>query len=340
MRRLLTTLVLAVLAAATAVACGSDGGTNARTAVTVVLDWTPNTNHAGLYLARDKGLYAKAGLDVTIIEPDENGGLPMLAAGQADFAVSVAESLLPARAEGADVVSVAAILAHNTSSLVIPADRGVRTAKDLEGKTYGGFGGELEKALLDRLVTCAGGDPTKVRSVEVGNVDYAVGFQQKQFDAVWVFDGWDVIRLRELEKMPVTTIPFLSPAGSPECIPDWYTPLLATSGATIKARPAVVEAFLEATAAGYELARTDPATASKTLLAAAPELDAELVTKSAEYLASRYGDAGKPWGVQDAGVWQRFAAFLVDNRLLAEGTDAEAAFTNTFLPGGSAKPGS
>ena len=122
--------------------------------------------------------------------------------------------------------------------------------KDLEGKTYGGYGGELEKALLDRLVTCAGGDPAKVRSVEVGNVDYAVGFQQKQFDAVWVFDGWDVIRLRDIDKTPVTTIPFLSPAGSPECIPDWYTPLLATSGATIKAKPQMVKSFLKATAAG------------------------------------------------------------------------------------------
>jgi ABC-type nitrate/sulfonate/bicarbonate transport system substrate-binding protein len=101
-----------------------------------------------------------------------------------------------------------------------------------------------------------------------------------------------------------------------------------------------VKAFMKATAAGYELARTDAATAAKTLLAAAPELDAALVTRSAEYLAPRYGDTGKAWGVQDAAVWQRFAAFLVDNRLLAAGTDPAAAFTNEFLPGGSAKPGS
>ena len=336
MRRFLFSLAAVLALGATAVACsGSDDTASGKlTPVTVVLDWTPNTNPAGLYLAAQQGLFEKAGLDVTIVEPGANGGLPMLAAGEADFAVSVAESLLPARAEGADVVSVGAILAHNTSSLVSPADRGVRSAKDLQGKTYGGYGSELEKALVDELVRCDGGDPAKVTYAEVGNVDYEVGFAKKQYDAVWVFDGWDVIRMRDLDGLAVTTIPFRAAAGGPSCIPDWYTPLLAASGSTIKDRPELVKAFLGAVAAGYEKARTDPQAAATALLAAAPELDKDLVTRSAAYLASRYGDAGKPWGVQDPKTWAGFGTFLKDRNLLPADVEIAKAFTNDLLPRG------
>jgi len=337
MRRFLASVAAVTALGSLAAACGSDKpAEGAATKVTVVLDWTPNTNHAGLYLAESEGLYRAAGLDVTIIEPDENGGLPMLAAGQADFAVSVAESLLPARAEGADVVSVGAILAHNTSSLVIPADRNVKRPRDLEGKIYGGYGGELEKALVDTLVACDGGDPAKVRFVEVGNVDYSVGFDQKQFDAVWVFDGWDVIRMRDLEGRAVTTLPFRASPGTTSCIPDWYTPLIATTGARIKADPALIKAFMKATAAGYEKARTDPAAAAAALMVAAPELDKELVSRSATYLASEYGDQGRAWGGQDPAVWTAFATFLQDKGLLGADVDAAEAFTNDYLPAGTA----
>jgi ABC-type nitrate/sulfonate/bicarbonate transport system substrate-binding protein len=325
-------MALAVLLG-TVAACGGDDGSGGRRAVTLVLDWTPNTNHAGFYLAEAGGYYEDEGLDVTIIEPDDSGSLGQLTTGNAQFAVSVAEQLLPAREQEADVVSVGAILAHNTSSLVSPADRAIKTAKDLEGKTYGGFGGELEKALLDTLVECDGGDPSKVTYVEVGNVDYNIGFDRGDYDAVWVFDGWDVIRLRDLEGIEVNTIPFYDSVGQASCIPDWYTPLVATTQQLIDEDPELVASFMAATAKGYEDSRTDAAGAADALLAAAPELDRDLVERSAEYLAPRYGDEGQPWGVQDAQVWVRFAEFLKSHELLAAEVDPHAAFTNEFLPG-------
>lgn len=329
----LAVVVVALLAALVAACGGDDGAGGDRRAVTLLLDWTPNTNHAGFFLAEARGWYEDAGLDVTIVQPDDSGSLPQLAAGNVQFAVTAAESLLPARQAGADVVSVAGIIAHNTSSLVIPADRGVRTAKDLEGKVYGGFGGELERALLDTLVSCDGGDPTKVTFVEVGNVDYRIGFDRGDYDAVWVFDGWDVIRLRDLEGEAVTTIPFYAGLGQASCIPDWYTPLLATTGKLIAEDPELVRSFVEATAEGFEAARTDPDAAIGALMDAAPELDRELVERSARYLAPRYGDEGRPWGVQDPAVWQGFATFLQTNGLLDAGVDPAAAFTDEFLPG-------
>ena len=95
-----------------------------------------------------------------------------------------------------------------------------------------------------------------------------------------------------------------------------------------------MKAFLGAVAAGYEKARTDPQAAATALLAAAPELDKDLVTRSAAYLASRYGDAGKPWGVQDPETWAGFGTFLKDRNLLPADVEIAKAFTNDLLPRG------
>lgn len=340
LRAALAALSVAVLAS-TAVACGGDDGDvtagNADTParpVTLVLDYTPNTNHSGFYIAQAEGWYRDVGLDVTIIEPGENGALPQLSTGNADFAVSVAEQLLPARAQGVPAVSVGTIIQHNTSSLVVPADRGVTRPAQLEGKTYGGFGGELEQELLNELILCDGGDPSKVNFVEIGDVDYKVGLDRGDYDAVWIFDAWDGIRLGELEGMALTTFPFYDGAGDRSCIPDWYTPLVSTTEAHIANDPDMVRAFMEATARGFEQARTDPDAAARHLLGAAPELDAELVERSAAYLSTRYAEDGRAWGLQDAAVWSRFASFLNGAGLIDADIDIDAAFTNAFLPGG------
>jgi ABC-type nitrate/sulfonate/bicarbonate transport system substrate-binding protein len=319
-------------AAPSAAPAGTDG--DARE-VTVMLDWTPNTNHAGLYLALDKGWYADAGLDVRIIQPGEQGGLPALASGDADFAVSVQEAVMPARAQGAPVVSVAAIIASNTSSLIALADEGIDRPADLAGHRYGGFGGELETELVRSLVECDGGDPDAVEFVEVGNVDYRAGLERDFYDFVWIFDGWDGIRL-EQAGLDFTSIHF---ADHFDCVPDWYTPLLAASQQLIDDDPQLVRHFMAATARGYEGAIEAPDEAADALLAAAPELDEALVRESARYLAGRYAPEG-PWGMQEAAVWEEFTAFLQEAGIAADDIDVDAAWTNEFLPAGDGAAGS
>jgi ABC-type nitrate/sulfonate/bicarbonate transport system substrate-binding protein len=300
--------------------------------VTVMLDWTPNTNHSGLYVAEANGWYADAGLNVEIIQPGEQGGLPALASGDADFAISAQEQLTPARAQGAPVVSIAAIIASNTSSLAALADEGIARPRDLAGHRYGGFGGDLETELVQRLVECDGGDPGAVEFVEVGNVDYRVGLERDHFDFVWIFDGWDGIRLRQAG-LDLTTLPF---ADYFDCIPDWYTPLLATSEQLIDSDPAVIEDFMQATARGYQTAIDDPGAAADALLEAAPELDERLVRESAEYLAGHYRAADQPWGVQDDEVWRDFTDFLRQAGILEGDFVIEDAYTNDFMPDASA----
>ncbi len=335
-RRPLITLALAgSLALSPLAGCSSDASDDGKTgggkdlrSFEVVLDWTPNTNHGGMYLAAANGWYEDAGLDVTFLEPGEAGSLQALAAGRAEVAVSVQEELIPARAAGLPVQSVAAIVQHNTSSLLSLASDGIERPRDLEGTTYGGFGGQLEQALLDKLVSCDGGDPSTVRSVEVGEADYRIGLERGDYDTVWIFDGWDGIRLQQ-EGVETNTIPFID---HDDCIPDWYTPLLATSEQVAEERGDDLAAFMDATARGYQAAMEDPEAAADALLDQADDLDPELVRASAEYLSTRYADDPDAWGLQDAAIWDGFAAFLLDAGLVDAAVEVDDAWTNEYLP--------
>jgi len=324
-------LALAAVAALGSVACSvkKDEAKDGLTPVTLMLNWTPNNHHAGIYAALQNGWYREEGIDLKIVEPAAAGADQVVASGGADFGISQAESLLPARLAGANVVSVATLLPHNDSSFFALTSSGIKRPKDFEGKTYGGYGGALERELLNTLVKCDGGDPAKVKSVEVGNIDYLPGMEQKRFDFVWVFEGWDVLRAREVERKDVTSVKFVD---YEKCIPDWYTPVIIASEQTIKQRPDLVRKFLKATARGYDLAAANPDQAAALLLKSAPELDKNLVTASAKYHAPKYATTGKPWGVQDAKVWTDFTAFLRKSGLLEKDVDASKAFTNDFLP--------
>lgn len=311
-----------------ATATTAAGAGTELTPVTLMLNWTPNNHHAGIYAALANGWYEDAGLALTIVEPAQAGADQVVAAGGADFGISVAESLLPARAAGADVVSIATILPHNDSSMMMLSSSGITRPADFAGKTYGGYGGPLERELLDTLVACDGGDPAAVEHVEVGNIDYLAALERGRFDFVWVFEGWDVLRAQQAGA-EVASVRFIDHL---DCIPDWYTPVITASGHTLRDHPDLVRSFLEATARGYQLAIDEPATAARLLLEAVPELDAALVEASAEYYAPRYAPDGGHWGEQDPAVWSEFEGFLRQAGLLDAELDVSAAFTNDYLP--------
>jgi ABC-type nitrate/sulfonate/bicarbonate transport system substrate-binding protein len=331
LRPLAALLALALVAAA----CGDDDGgatdPGELERLTVMLNWVPNAHHVGIYLADAEGWYAEEGLAIEIVEPAFDIGVEAaVAAGQADIGLAQAESLLPARAAGVDVVAVATILPSNDSVLMGLSEDGITEPADLQGATYGGFGGALETELISQLVTCDGGDPAAVEFVEVGNVDYVPGMQQDRFDVAWVFSGWDRLRADEVLGVEATEIRF---DDHLDCIPDWYTPLALASGERVADDPDAVRRFLAATARGYEAVVEDPAAGAAAMTDDVLELDAELIDAAVAYYAPRFvaeGAAG--WGVMEGEVWERFADFLVTSGLLAEEIDVDAAWTGDLLP--------
>ena len=144
-------------AATTTTAAAGDGDRSA----TLVLNWTPNAHHLGVYAAHELGWYDDAGIDLEIVEPTEAGAEQAVGQGQAEFGISMAEGVLPAREQGIPIVSIGTILPVNDSALMSLADEGIRGPADLAGKTYGGYNGPLETELINRLATCGGIDPVE-----------------------------------------------------------------------------------------------------------------------------------------------------------------------------------
>ena len=310
-------------------ACSGSDEPKEMREVTLMLDWTPNTNHAGIYLAKHKGWFEDEGINLTIIEPAEVGVEAAVGAGTAHFGFSYSEYLLPARNAGITALSIAAVLPHNDSSLMLLSSSGVTRPRDLEGKLYGGWGGALETHLVKTLVTCDGGDASTVEFVEVGNVPAVESMDAGRFDFVWEFEGWGVIRSGELLGRDVTTLRFIDYL---DCIPNWYTPILITGDSLAVDDPELVKDFLKVASKGYNEAMKEPADSAEALLALAPELDSTLVALATKYHVDKYRDGDIAWGTQDASVWQDFSEFLLEAEYLEQAPDLTSTWTNEFLP--------
>lgn len=294
--------------------------------VSVVLDWTPNTNHTGLYVAKEKGFFAEEGLDVDIIMPGEAGADQLTASGKADFGVSYQESITQARIQGVPLVSIAAIIQHNTSGFASPVEKNITSPKDFAGKTYGGWGSPVEKSVLDSLMKIENANVEDVSIVNMGDTDFFTAVK-RDIDFAWIYYGWTGVEA-ELRGEEINMV-YLTDYTNKL---DYYTPVLATNEKMIEQNPDTVKAFVKAVSKGYEFTIENPEEAAEVLLKAAPDLDEELVKKSQEWLAPHYQDDAARWGEQKLEVWENYANWMLKNGLLEKELDAEKAFTNEFLP--------
>ena len=220
--------------------------------VTVVLDWTPNTNHTGLYVAKENGYFKEQGLDVEIIQPGETGADQLIASGKADFGVSYQEGITQARVQGVPLVSIAAVIQHNTSGFASPVNKNITSPKDFEGKTYGGWGSPIEKAVLESLMKKKMLILIKLDIINAGDADFFT-MVKKDVDFAWIYYAWTGIEA-ELrgEKLNMVYLTDYSDKL------DYYTPVLATNENMISKDPDTVKAFVAAAAKGYEYAINEP----------------------------------------------------------------------------------
>ncbi|MET3211232.1 UNVERIFIED_CONTAM: ABC-type nitrate/sulfonate/bicarbonate transport system substrate-binding protein [Paenibacillus sp. PvR008] len=294
--------------------------------VKVVLDWTPNTNHTGLYVAKDKGFYEKAGLNVQIVQPGSGGADQMVASNAVPFGISYQEGVTQARTQGVPLVSIAAVIQHNTSGFAAPVDRGIKSPKDFEGKTYGGWGSPVEEAVMKSIMDADKGDVSKVKIINMGNADYFTAVK-RDIDFAWVFYAWTGIEA-ELRGEPLDMLYVKDYSKSL----DYYTPVIVSNEQTIKNDPELVKAFMDATAQGYEYTIAHPEEAADILIKAVPELDKKLVLASQKWLSPRYQDDATQWGVQKTEVWQNYSNWMYERKLLSRPLEVDKAFTNDFLP--------
>ena len=295
--------------------------------VTLILDWPPNTNHTGLYVAQEKGYYRDLGLDVEIIQPSEGSSLQLLAAGKGDFAISYQEDLTYARTSDSPlpVMAIAAIIQHNTSGFTSPKEKGIEIVKDFENKVYGGWGSPSEQAILKTVMEKNGADFSKVKIVDAGTEDFFIA-TKNNLDFEWTFEAWTNIEAK-LRGFDINYIPLrdLDPAL------DYYTPIIATTEDTVNNKKDLAKKFMEATTKGYEEAIANPEESAKILVSKVPEISEELAIESQKYLADKYMEDTKIWGSMKDSVWDNYTKFLYDNKLISKEMKASEAYTNEFL---------
>src|SRR3989338_7845263 len=302
--------------------------------LSLAFDWTPNTNHTGIYVALANDWYAEEGIELKILPYSGTVSTDVVVnAGTVDLGISSTEAITADAAAGAPVVSIAAIIAHNTSSLAVLKDSGIARPAQLEGKIYGGYGAPFEEPVVGTMIRTDGGTGA-FKNVTL-NVDPVEALRSKRIDFSWIFDAWQGIEAKR-SGLALTTFP-INKFG----IPDYSTPDIITSPDTLKEKKDALKKFMRATARGYESAGTHPRESAQMLIDQVPPgtfPDEGLVFESQEYLSPRYADDGEKWGVQTAASWRDYPALMLANKAVfdAEGKpvtelDFDSLYTNELF---------
>lgn len=310
----------------TSTSSASDENSNLKE-VTLVLDYVPNTNHTGIYVAQEKGYFEDEGLKVNIIEPgDNNTSAALVAAGKGDFGVSYQEDVTYARAaeEPMPIKAIATIIQHNTSGFASLKDSGIESPADFEGKTYAGWQSPSEEAVIQAVMKAAGADPSTLTIV--GADGSGVSQLNNGIDLIWEFKGWALTQA-EMEGMEFNYMPL----NSLDPRLDYYTPLIITNEDMINNDPETVQAFINAVKKGYEYAIDNPDESAEILSKYVPEYDLDFLKKSQEYLSQEYAKDAPSWGVMKDSVWDGYTEFMAEYGLIDEAIPASDQYTNQFI---------
>lgn len=332
MKKKIVAVLTAGCMALSLAACGSgetSQGENEKEKITFVLDWTPNTNHTGLYVAQEKGYFEDEGLEVEIVQPPEDGADALVASGKAQFGISFQDTMAPG-VVGEDALpttAVAAVVQHNTSGIISRKGEGMDTPKGLEGKKYATWDAPIEKAMMENVVEADGGDFSKVELIPSTVTDEVSALESKSVDAIWIFYAWAGVAT-EVAGLETDYFAFkdINPAF------DYYTPVIIGNNEFLEKEPETAKKFLSAVKKGYEDAIEDPDGAAEILCEAAPELDQEIVKASQEYLKDQYIADADRWGYIDPDRWNLFYNWLNENGLTENEIPENTGFSNEYLP--------
>lgn len=313
-------------------ACSGKEADDGKTEITVCLDWTPNTNHTGLFVADKLGYYADKGLKVTFVQPPENGAELMTAAGQAQFGISFQDTLadLYALENPPEITSVAAILQHNTSGIISRKGEGITSPKGLEGKRYSTWDWPIEQATVRYVMEKDGGDYSKLQLIPNVVTNEAEALRNNDTDAIWIYYAWAGVACEEagleFDYFSFTDI---------DPVFDYYTPVIVANNRFLEEKPDIAKAFVAATKMGYEYASQHPVEAAKMLVEGdtTGSLDSslEFVTASQKWISEKYIDDAESWGVFDAERWNAYYDWVYSEGLIAKRIEKNTGFTNEFL---------
>jgi ABC-type nitrate/sulfonate/bicarbonate transport system substrate-binding protein len=298
--------------------------------ITLALDWTPNINHIGFFVAQEKGFYSEQGVEVAITDPSADNyqitPAKKVELGQADFALCPTESIISYQTKSNPfaLIAVAAILQEDLSAIVVKADSAIQSPRDLDGKVYASYNARYEDEIVRQMIRNDGGTGTiKIKTPDkLGIWDTIL---DGTFDATWIFLNWegvqgDVLDLRlRYFKMKDYQIPYS------------YSPVLVANENWFAKKGATYRQFLDATKQGFLFAQTHPEEAVDILAAHVPEKDANINLKEALALSAPHFGNEYTWGKMETETVAEFMAWIRAKKLEPSTLDISELVTNQFL---------
>jgi len=312
------------------------------TTIDLALDWTPNTNHTGFYVALAEGYYDDRDLAVSIHSPAEDDyertPAKQVATGESTLAIAPSESVISYQThpDYPSLQAVAAVCQTDMSAIVTLADSELSRPSDLDGQTYASYDARFEDHIVRQLIKNDGGngDLEIVTPPKLGIWNTLL---DGEADATWVFMPWEGV-MAERDGLDLNA--FYLDAYD---VPYGYTPVLVARPETIDADDGRLAAFLEATAEGYEFAATHPDQAAEILKSTASGMDHDelvFLQQSQQAIADAYLTADDEWGLMDHKRWESFVDWLAATEILrtvdgepiaAEELSTGGLYTNAFL---------
>ena len=309
--------------------CGEDTSQSSteptQVKIKLALDWYPNANHIGLYIAQEKGYFSEEGLEVEMYTPsDPSTVLQTVGAGQDDFGISYQPDILLARAQGVPVVSIAGMVQHPLNSLMSLESSGIVRPGQLKGKKVGYPGIPTNEPLLRTMLKADG--LAGLEDVELVNVGFNLGpsLISGQVDAVvgayWTHES--ILLENQGHKVNVMRMEDWG-------VPDYYELMIVTSESKAKDDMATLTKFLRAVRRGYEDAMDDPQKGVDTLVAGTKdEIDEAVDRPGADLLVPLWKPQRGAFGNQDIARWENFTKWMQDAGLLPTELEATDAFVN------------
>lgn len=310
--------VFFILAFLVLLGCSDDKKSDLKE-VDLVLDFVPNTNHTGIFVAIE--YLKKEGIKLNVLSAPEDSTSDLVISGKAPFGIYFQESMGAKLSHNAPITAVAAIIEHNTS--------GILSLKDLNDLTlikYGSWSDPVELSMIKHIFKKQGlNDYTFVPNTDSNSIS---SLKNDLFNACWVYYAWDGVLAKEnLKDIKFTYLKDI------DSVFDYYSPIIIANNEYLKNNKQQAKAVIKAIKQGYIYAMQNPEQAADILIKYAPNLKNKrnFIISSQKYLSTRYAQNPQKWGEIDAKRWNDFYEWLNQNQITKNPIPLNVGFSNEYL---------